>query len=177
MASVSGSISGTASASASVMASTSNSSATSVIVATVQAEADGIAVTSTGNASASGAPASVSVTLAANSNPSAELAAEGSASANANAEAAEGSTAQVTASTDVNAVDGNLVISKEQMSTDTDGNHPVAESFTHLEAYRVDAIQAAPPPALEEGVDVASLDIGYGNEMEIGYCSGELWWS
>jgi hypothetical protein len=112
------------------------------VSAVATAETDGITVSATGSAAASGDAAATSVAVAASiDEQDAETVAVGSATATAAAEAEEDGTASATAHTDVDATGPDLVITKIQETSETDGAHPTAASFTHLEAVRIEAIQ------------------------------------
>jgi hypothetical protein len=128
--------------SGSLVSSADEQGADVAVSTTATAETDGTTVAATGTAAASGETAAASVVVAASvDGQGAETVAEGSATAKAEAEAGEDGTASATADTDVDATGPDLVITKIQATSETDGAHPVAESFTHLEAVRVEAIQ------------------------------------
>jgi len=112
------------------------------VSAIATAETDGTAVTATGSAAASGEAAATSLVVAADVDGQGdETVAVGSATASAEAEAEEDGTASVAAHTDADATGPDLVITKVQETTEIDGDHPIAESFTYLEAVRVEGTQ------------------------------------
>jgi hypothetical protein len=129
----------------------------STVSATAEAESGGTKVEATGSAAASGETASSSVDVAVGFDKLGEkTVAVGSATAEAEAEAKEGGTAAVNAQTDADATGPDLMTSKDQESTETGGDHPIAESSTHLEAVRVDAMELETP---ELHLEVGAMDI------------------
>jgi hypothetical protein len=131
------------------------------ILAATQVGANDIEITSSGDAAASGKEASTLVTMVASVDQQAGIVVMDLAQAEAQAAAVD--PALATASTDAVATDGNLVISKEQETTMTDGSHPVVLSVTYLQGVQAAPVGAAPLEALLNDADAVSLQMDAGS--------------
>ena len=100
-------------------------------------ETEGVRIEAIGSAAANGETASVAIhSLAVVEAQGAETEAEALIVAEAEADAAEGGAAYATAVTDAEASGNDLVVTKEQETTQAGGDTPAALSITYLDAVQ-----------------------------------------
>lgn len=112
---------------------------------------EGLAISVSGSAAAAGDNASASISLVASvGSHGSQMVAE--AAITAEAEASDGGDASVSATTDAEAFGAGIVVTKEQVETDIDGESPSALSFTYLRAVRGDFGEFGTRDFLDDGI-------------------------